>query len=188
MKILRALTAATAFMLIVSVTAAQAELGVVYGPIYVTKTKKHEGKKESKFVFTAPVPGVGLVVVKNGGDSGKRARVSSAEVELNDKDILNERDLNKNVEEVKIDVVLLDSNEMEVEVKSCKECEIAITVYGEIAPPPPPAPPVPSPLDQPTPPAPEPVPTPLDASAPSAPTPLDASVPTPLDQPAPLTR
>lgn len=161
MKILRALTVAMAFMFIVSATAAEAAMGVVYGPVYIAKTKKHDGDKKSKFVFTAPVAGAGVVVVRNGGDSGKKARVSSAKIELNDKGILDEHDLNKTVGEVKIDVVLRDSNELEVKVKSCNECEIAVTVYGELAPPP--APPVPTP---PAPPAPAPAPVPAPPAPP----------------------
>lgn len=163
MKILRALTVAMAFMFIVSATVAEAAVGVIYGPVYISKTKKHDGDKKSKFVFTAPVAGAGVVVVRNGGDSGKKARVSSAKIELNDQDILSEQDLNKTISEVKVDVQLKDSNEMEVKVKSCNECEIAVTVYGELAAPPAPpapAPPVPAP----------PVPAPI-APAPEYPAP-----------------
>lgn len=114
---------------------AHAELTTIFGPVYVSKTKgDHE--KEAKLKFTAPVPGNGVLVIKNGGDSGEGARVSSAEVELNGKDIAKKRDFNKNVDLLKFDVQLLAENELEVEVKSCKECELEISIMGEAALPP----------------------------------------------------
>lgn len=143
MKSLKVLLAATTFMFLVSATLAEAEMGVIYGPVYVSKAKESHHDKETKFKFAAPVAGKGVVVVKNGGDSGEKARVSAAKVELNDKKILRERDFNKNVGELRVDVELNDSNELEVEVKSCKECEISITVLGEIPVVQPPAPPAP---------------------------------------------
>src|SRR3990170_3378055 len=111
----------------------QAEMGTIYGPVYVAKHKHHhDGEKEAKFLFTAPVPGKGTIVVKNGGDSDKRHRVSSAKIELNDKKVGYEKDFNKKVKVVKYDVDLLAKNELEVEVKSCRDCEVEITVIGEL--------------------------------------------------------
>ena len=113
--------------------AAVAELVPIYGPIYISKTKEkgeHHGK-ETKLSFTAPVQGKGVLVVKNGGDSGKRARVSSAEIELNGKEIAEKRDFNKKATVLNFDIDLLATNEMEVEVKSCRECELEITIMGE---------------------------------------------------------
>lgn len=118
---------------------AVAELIPIYGPVYISKTKENgeHHSKETKLSFTAPVQGKGVLVVKNGGDSGKRARVSSAEIELNGKDIAEKRDFKKNVTVLNFDVDLLATNEMEVEVKSCRECELEITVMGEKPAPPP---------------------------------------------------
>lgn len=153
MKMLKGFTILLSLMFVLGVMkAAQAELQTIYGPIYVTKAKaegkyKEDGaettataavkaEKETRFPFIAPVPGAGIIVIKNGGDSGKKHRVSSAEVKLNGVEIAHESDFNKNVETLQYDVQLLQGmNELEVELKSCKECEIEITVLGEKLPP-----------------------------------------------------
>jgi len=109
----------------------QADMVTIYGPVYVSKTKKDSHEKDSEFKFTAAVAGNGVIVIRNGGDSNKDHRVSSAEVEFNDEKIASERDFNKNVEELRYDVTLQADNELEVEVKSCKKCELEITVLGE---------------------------------------------------------
>lgn len=121
----------------------RSELVPIYGPVYVAKTKKdNTGDKEAKFLFTAPVPGSGKIVVKNGGDSGKKSRAASAEIDLNGNEIAKRKDFNKNISLIEYEVNLLSENKMEVEVKSCKGCEIEITVLGEKpAPAPPPLPP-----------------------------------------------
>jgi len=123
---------------------AAAELVTIYGPVYVTKAKhdhdghkekdkakKHSEENEGEFKFTAPVPGYGIVVVHNGGDVGDKGRVSKAKIELNDVKLAGEKDFNKNVDVLRLPVRLEAENELEVEVKSCKKCEIAITVLGE---------------------------------------------------------
>jgi len=144
--------------------AAQAEMITIYGPVYVAKHKKHEDRHydkheknedrhhakhkkhgdedESKFVFYAPVAGAGKIIIKNGTDSDrkhKKRRVASAEIELNDVKVGSEKDFNKRVGVITYDVDILTTNELEVEVKSCKRCELEITVLGP-APVPPPVP------------------------------------------------
>lgn len=118
---------------------AAAELVPIYGPVYIAKTKHHgeHHDKETKLSFTAPVQGKGVLIVKNGGDSGKSARVSSAEIELNGKEIAEKRDFKKKAAVLNFEVDLLATNEMEVEVRSCRECELEITVMGEKPAPPP---------------------------------------------------
>ncbi|HEY4707374.1 MAG TPA: hypothetical protein VII64_07935 [Thermodesulfobacteriota bacterium] len=138
----RILAVSTLFLFAASGVAV-AELVPIYGPVYVAKTKKdNTGDKEAKFLFTAPVPGSGKIVVKNGGDSGKKSRAASAEIDLNGNEIAKRKDFNKNISLIEYEVNLLSENKMEVEVKSCKGCEIEITVLGEKpAPAPPPLPP-----------------------------------------------
>lgn len=135
---------ASALLFFAAGTVAEAEMVTIYGPVYVSKTKQHHGHgKESKFTFSAPLPGPGVIVVKNGGDSGKKARVGSAEIEFNGVRVARPKDFNKNVTTLSYNVTLSAENKMEVEVESCKECEIEITVLGESAPaiePPPPPP------------------------------------------------
>ncbi|MBI1910843.1 MAG: hypothetical protein HYS21_02460 [Deltaproteobacteria bacterium] len=133
MKRFKSLVILASLCTFAAVGAVQAEMAAIYGPVYISKTKNDGHKKEAKLNFTAPVPGKGVLIVKNGGDSGKHSRVASAEVELNGEDIAKERDFNKNVQTLNYDVTLLADNEMEVKVKSCKECEIEITVMGEQA-------------------------------------------------------
>ncbi len=118
---------------------AGAELVTVYGPVYVAKTNKdaRSGTKAAKFVFTAPVPGSGKVIVKNGGDSGRKSRVSSATIDLNDAGVAGRSDFNNTVESLEYDVELLSENNMEVRVNACNSCELEITVLGEKPAPPP---------------------------------------------------
>lgn len=131
---------ASSFFFLVGAPVAYAGLTTIYGPVYVAKTKEkgEHHRKETKLSFSAPVPGKGVIVVKNGGDSGKKARVASAEIELNGQEIADRSDFNKTEEVFEFEVDLLAQNDMEVEVKSCKECELEIVVMGEevIAPPP----------------------------------------------------
>ncbi len=131
----RSIAVVSAILFLAAAGAAEAEMTTIYGPVYVTKAKKEHGHHEdkTKLTFTAPVPGAGKIVIKNGGDGGKKSRVASAEVELNGVEVADEHDFNKNVTELTYDVTLLADNEMEVEVKSCKECELQITVMGEKA-------------------------------------------------------
>lgn len=149
--------AAAAGLLIFGSGAAQAELETIYGPVYVTRAKhdghshkvtvdeveksadkdakergrEHRVSKDTDFTFTAPVPGAGIIIVKNGGIAGHRGRVSSAEIELNDKKIADRKDFNKQVEVLRFNVDLKAENELEIDIKSCKECELEITVLGE---------------------------------------------------------
>lgn len=138
---------ASSVFFLAAVGGAYAEMVPIYGPVYVAKTKDkgEHHRKEAKLAFSAPVPGKGIIVVKNGGDSGKKARVASAEIELNGKEVADREDFNKKTEVLEIDVDLLAQNDMEVEVKSCRECELEIVVMGEkpVAPPPRVAPAVP---------------------------------------------
>ncbi|MBI5642194.1 MAG: hypothetical protein HY954_01820 [Deltaproteobacteria bacterium] len=130
----RSLVILSSLFIFAAVSSAQAEMTTIYGPVYVTKTKGSEHHKEkTKFTFSAPVAGSGVLIVKNGGDSGKKARVSSAEIELNGEEVADENNFNKNVEKLQFNVQLLADNEIEVEIKSCKSCELEISVMGEQA-------------------------------------------------------
>lgn len=123
---------------------AAAELVPIYGPVYVAKTKdkSEHHRKEAHLTFNAPVPGKGVIVVKNGGDSGKKGRVSAAEIDLNGREVADKKDFRKTAEVLEFNVDLLAANDMEVEVKSCRECVLEITVMGERPVPPPRALPV----------------------------------------------
>lgn len=133
MKRLRFLAAVSTLLMLGAAGAAQAQMATIYGPVYVTKAKGigHEHEKETKFTFRAPVTGPGIIVVKNGGDGGKKARVGSARIELNGQEVAKEKDFNKTVETKEYNVQLQALNEMEVEVESCRTCEIEISVMGE---------------------------------------------------------
>ena len=136
MKRLKVLAVLSSLFVFAAAGVANAEMTTIYGPVYVTKSKhEHHEKQESdsKLKFTAPVPGNGVIVVKNGGDTGKRSRVSSAKIELNGVEVAKERDFKKTAETLEYNVVLQAENEMEVEVESCKTCEIEVTVLGEQA-------------------------------------------------------
>ncbi|TAN63347.1 hypothetical protein EPN18_02690 [bacterium] len=112
---------------------AKAEMVDIYGPVYIAKTKHHGHERKSKLTFSAPVAGAGVIIIKNGGDSGVKYRVKSAEIELNENDVARPRDFNANVAVLRYNVELLASNELEVDIESCKECELSITVQGEAA-------------------------------------------------------
>lgn len=131
MKRLKVLSIVSSLFFFAAAGAAQAQLTRIYGPAYITHSKEEHKDKGVKLTFTAPVPGPGVVVVKNGGDSGKSSRVSSAEIELNGKKVASQKDFNKNVDSLQFNVNLLADNEMEVEVESCNTCEIEVTVLGE---------------------------------------------------------
>ncbi|MBI5492589.1 MAG: hypothetical protein HY893_06635 [Deltaproteobacteria bacterium] len=134
MKRFKGIAVLSSLLLLGAVSVAEAEMVTIYGPVYITKGEHHN--KETKLNFTAPMPGAGVIVVKNGGDSGKESRVSSAEIELNGQDVAKEKDFNKNAEVLEYNVTLQAENELEVKVESCKKCEIEISVKGEPAPPP----------------------------------------------------
>ncbi len=132
----RAKTITTAALLVVFFafcSASYAELQPIFGPVHVEKTRKDKGDhdKEAKFVFTAPVPGNGVIVIKNGGDEWPRYRASSAKIELNDVKVASPRDFKKGIAVMSYDVKLLAENELEVKVRSCNECYIELTVLGE---------------------------------------------------------
>lgn len=114
-------------------SASYAEVGPIFGSVHIEKTKKdkEDHGKEAKFIFAAPVPGNGVIVIKNGGDKGSRYRAASAKVELNDKKVASPRDFKKDIAVMSYDVSLLADNELEVRVKSCEECFIEVTVLGE---------------------------------------------------------
>lgn len=139
MKRFKGIAVLSSFLLLGAFSAAEAEMVTIYGPVYITKAehRNHEHhNKETKLNFTAPMPGAGVIVVKNGGDSGKESRVSKAEIELNGQKVAKEKDFNKNAEVLEYNVTLQAENELDVEVESCKTCEIEISVKGEPAPPP----------------------------------------------------
>lgn len=116
---------------------AQAEMATLLGPVYIVN-QINDGKgaalKETGVVFHAPVPGKGVIIIRNGGDSGETARASSASVKINDVEIASERDFNKGVQLFTYDVDLQAQNELKALVRSCDKCEIEITVLGEAMP------------------------------------------------------
>lgn len=126
-------TAALLVIFFAFYSASYAEVGPIFGPARIEKTKKdkEDHGKEAKFTFTAPVPGNGVIVIKNGGDKGSHYRAASAKVELNDEKVASPRDFKKGVAVMSYDVTLLADNELEVRVKSCEECFIEVTVLGE---------------------------------------------------------
>lgn len=139
-------TAALLVIFFAFCSASYAEMGLIFGPVHVEKTKKdkEDHGKEAKFIFPAPVPGNGVIVIKNGGGKGSHYRGSSAKVELNDEKIASPRDFRKGIAIMSYDVLLLADNELEVKVNSCEECFVEVTVLGEkggeiIEPPAPPA-------------------------------------------------
>lgn len=133
MKRLKTLAVISSLLFFTAAGVAQAEMTTIYGPVYFSKMnkKEHGHDKDFKVTFTAPVPGSGVIVVKNGGEPGKKNRVSKAEIELNGQDVARPRDFNKNAEVIEYKVELLADNEMEIEVESCKACKIEVSVLGE---------------------------------------------------------
>ncbi|MBI5237806.1 MAG: hypothetical protein HY887_05220 [Deltaproteobacteria bacterium] len=127
-------------------SASYAEFGPIFGPVHIEKTKKDKDEhgKEAKFIFTAPVPGNGVIVIKNGGDKGSHYRTASAKIELNDEKVASSRDFKKGNAVMSYDVTLLADNELDVKVRSCEECFIEVAVLGEKGGEviPPPAPPI----------------------------------------------
>lgn len=139
MKMLKGFTILLSMMFVLGVMkAAQAELTSVLGPVQITSKAKHDDhgkehhhgdrKKEAKFTFPS-VAGGGIVIIKNSGDS-KNKGISSAEIKLNGHEIADE-DFATGVDTLQYNVDLLPTNELEVEVKSCKECVITVEVKGE---------------------------------------------------------
>src|SRR5574337_2033707 len=102
MKRFKGIAVISSLLLLGAVSAVEAEMVTIYGPVYITKGEHHH--KETKLNFTAPTPGAGVIVVKNGGDSGKESRVSSAEIELNGQKVAKEKDFNKNAEVLEYNV------------------------------------------------------------------------------------
>jgi hypothetical protein len=134
MKILKTLTAVMALLITFSLAeTAMAEEGTIYGPVYLSRGDMSHHHGGTTLTFTAPVAGEGVVVITNGGDSGKKSRVSSAKIKFNGEKIASPRKFNKKVHEIRIDVDLLLDNEMKVKIKSCKRCELEIYVTGELA-------------------------------------------------------
>jgi len=134
MKRFKTLAVLSSLFVFAAAGAAQAEMAAIYGPVYITKSNhEHHEKKEgeSTLKFTAPVPGNGVIIIKNGGDSGKRSRVSTAKIELNNVEVAKEKDFNRNVDSLQFNVALQADNEMEVEVEDCRNCELEVTVLGE---------------------------------------------------------
>lgn len=138
MRAMRFTVVAIAFMFTFGlVKTAQAEMVNLLGPVYIVK-HLNDGTggtpNDAGFVFRAPVPGKGVIIVRNGGDSGETARVSSARVELNNMEIAGESDFNKGVQQLSYDVDLKALNELKAVIRSCEKCEIEITVLGEAPP------------------------------------------------------
>lgn len=117
---------------------AHAAMTPVFGPVYVegNDCKRHD-TKAGDFTFTAPVPGKGVLVVKTWKSPDSRSRhrdeagFKGAKIELNDQKIVKEKHFEKNVQVLNFDIDLLASNELEVKFKTCKKCEIEISVLGE---------------------------------------------------------
>ncbi|MEK6790635.1 MAG: hypothetical protein AABY45_02920 [Deltaproteobacteria bacterium] len=78
-------------------------------------------------------------------DSRKKTRHWHVKLELNDRHISNRADLFERDAEFRLPVELLKDNELEVKIKSCKDCEVELSVLGERPAPPAPAPPAPDP-------------------------------------------
>lgn len=135
MKRLKTFAVISSLLFFTAAGVAQAEMTTIYGPVYFSKANKkehgHGHDKDFKVTFTAPVPGSGVIVVKNGGDAGKKYRVSKAEIELNGQEVARPRDFNKNADVINYNVELLADNEMKIEVESCKACKIEVSVLGE---------------------------------------------------------
>ncbi len=136
MKRLKTLAVIASLLFFAAAGVAQAEMTTIYGPVYFSKANKeknnHGHDKDFKVTFTAPLPGKGVIIVKNGAESGKKYRVSKAEIELNGQEIARPKDFKKNAEVIEYNVELLADNEMKVEVESCKVCKIEVSVLGEI--------------------------------------------------------
>lgn len=120
---------------------AQAEVATIFGPVYVDDNNcQRKNVKEGEFTFTAPVPGKGVLVVKTWksqagvdgrDDHGKEPGIRGAKIELNDQKIVRRKEFKKKVQTLNLDVDLQASNELEVKVKTCKRCEVMISVLGE---------------------------------------------------------
>lgn len=138
MKRLKTLAVISSLLFFAAAGVAQAEMTTIYGPVYFSKANKEKHNhgnghdKDFKVTFQAPLPGKGIIIVKNGAESGKKYRVGKAEIELNGQEIARPKDFNKNAEVIEYSVDLLADNEMKVEVESCKACKIEVSVLGEI--------------------------------------------------------
>lgn len=133
MKRLKTLAVISSLLFFTAAGVAQAEMATIYGPVYFSKAnkKEHGHDKDFKVTFTAPVPGSGVIVVRNGADAGKKYRISKVEIELNGQEVARPRDFNKNADVVNYNIELLADNEMKIEVESCKDCKIEVSVLGE---------------------------------------------------------
>lgn len=133
MKRLKTLAVISSLLFFTAAGVAHSEMTTIYGPVHFSKAnkKEHGHDKDFKVAFTAPVPGNGVIVVKNGGEAGKKYRVGKAEIELNGQEIARPRDFNKNAEVIEYNVELLADNEMKIEVESCRACKIEVSVLGE---------------------------------------------------------
>lgn len=137
MKRLKVLAVLSSLFVFAAAGVANAEMTTIYGPVYVTKTVRESNNSGGATLkFTAPVPGNGVIMIKNGVDPDRSAHVSSAKIELNGVTISNESDFNKNTDTIEYNVTLQAENEMEVEVESCMKCALEVTVLGEGALPP----------------------------------------------------
>ena len=110
---------------------AEADMITLLGPVYVSKNHQLPAQKKSVFNFSASNPGEGVIIVRNGGDSGKDHRVGSASIILNGLEVAGPMDFNKNVDVLQYNVTFEPENEMDVVVRSCRDCEIEISVLAE---------------------------------------------------------
>jgi len=110
---------------------AEADMITLLGPVYVSKNHQLPAEKKSVFNFSASNPGEGVIIVRNGGDSGKDHRVGSASIILNGLEVAGPMDFNKNVDVLQYNVTFEPENEMDVVVRSCRDCEIEISVLAE---------------------------------------------------------
>lgn len=144
MERLRWISVAAVSALFIFATVAQSEMITIFGPVFLSKTTHEDHDKEVSFKFSAPQPGNGLIIVKKMGnaDSRKKARHWHVKLELNDRHISSRTDVDKHDAVLGLPVELLKDNELEVKIKSCKDCEVELAVLGERPAPPPPAPPL----------------------------------------------
>lgn len=133
MRSLKYLTAAIALLFVIGLTeTSQAEMSSIFGPVYVAKhATNQDGPRVATFTYASPFLTNGVLVVRNGGDTGYPHRVSSITLKHNGMKIGSEKDFNKNVEEMRYDLDILGDNVLEVEVRSCNTCEVEVTVLAD---------------------------------------------------------
>lgn len=168
MKRLKGLAIAASLLMLtaVAVLPAAAEMSTIYGTVNIGNQDRDGHDKKTKHSFNAPVEGDGVIVIRSTAVAAEKKEHRDKEkelkkdrtfrkvkIELNGKEVAEQRHFEKGVEELRYNVNLLASNTMKVQVKGCKECSLELSVLGNtdagpvITPPAaPPAPPTPPPL------------------------------------------